>query len=153
MITALLFAVAPATARAVGGPMPPVYPPADGLYLVRGSLSNYVPATTLANGSITIRVTSTGGSAGFAVGSTLGRRPRARSDHGRPHARALTTRRQAIAGEPLLWTSLGYALAWFDMPVSRAARSASKPGFRRLDAEAEGFRAQRHPAVVRDDTC
>ena len=71
MITAPLFAVAPATARAVGGPMPPVYPPVDGLYLVRGPLSNYVPATALANGSITIRVTSTGGSAGFAVGSRL----------------------------------------------------------------------------------
>ena len=72
MIRALLLAVLPATAQAAEGPMPPVYPPpADGLYLVRGQLSNYVPATAPANGSITIHITSAGGPADFAVGSTL----------------------------------------------------------------------------------
>ena len=46
-------------------------PPTTSLYVMGGSLSNYVPATMLANGSVTIRVMWTGGSAGFAIGSTL----------------------------------------------------------------------------------
>ena len=68
---ALLAVVLPAAARAVG-PIPPGFPPpATGVYLVAGPLSNYVPATAQANGSITVRVAWANAPAAYAVGSTL----------------------------------------------------------------------------------
>jgi hypothetical protein len=69
-----LFAALPASALAFRGPLPPVYSPAPAgppVYLLHGTLSNYVPAAGLTEGSITIRVAQANAPAAFALYRTL----------------------------------------------------------------------------------
>jgi hypothetical protein len=75
IFTVALLAVLPATAQAIRGPLPPVFvsPPVSqsSQYWMHGTLTHYVPASGLTNGSITIRVNSATPTAAFALYKTL----------------------------------------------------------------------------------
>jgi hypothetical protein len=76
ILLAVFFATLPTSALAARKPrpLPPVYtaPPAIPLvYALHGTLTHYVPATRLANGSITIQVDAATVNAGFALYGTF----------------------------------------------------------------------------------